>query len=868
MKKRRMKNLNALTLGLQQSGVWMIQEDAAGQLHEAMQSLWQSRSLPDDAFAGVPGFRVNSLASDQEDSPQIIGGIAVVQITGMIRSKPDIWTLLGWGTANREVAANVDLLLGRSDVNGVLLVVDSPGGMAMGNEEAVRAMRAAADRTGKPLWAVADGCMASAAVYLASAASRIFAAPGTVSGSVGCVQIHAHWRPEDTTYSVTRFGDMKWTPNSYETLGDAGKAEQQRIVNQLGSQFLATLAEFRGVSLETAHATFGAGRVFYDAADAIKAKLIDATAPSVQAVLSQMQATFTAPKSTGLQARLEASCQRPRTNHESGDVAATNATQQDRKTIMDPKLKAALYARGLIANLDASNESCEAALVAFFAGRGIDKPKTDAECLAEVNANPTAKTSQVATPLVNPTQAAHDREQAEARAADRRDEVARAKQIRERGALLKIETSDVEAAVASGKSADEAVAGFVAKLAETNKPVSVTVEASGEQAFASDALQALSLRCGLKVDKPSESAAKMARSGITPFALACQSLALQGVRFDPYGNSEDIAKLALTTNAPRNEVLMDDGGGNMNRPSSFPNLLSALTNKLFDEGLERAKPSYPMWTGRVRGDLPDLKDAPLVSRSRPYVMDEVRDDEQLKQFALAEECLSIIRVRRFKDKFGWTPVMVANDDLGAFAEGILGLGEAWENTVNLLCLGLLTSNAALLDGVALFHSTHANVVTSGSTPAAAAPSAAQWGGMSNVFAAQRPVGGKGYVRGSLGICLVPPQLKVAALQVLASFGSVPELKNPVTDATINIYRGTGTVVEEPELQANSATKYYGLADPGLYPTVVRAYQRGWGESARRTAWTDPETGTAWVAFEGRVGAAIKDYRGAVQNDGT
>jgi hypothetical protein len=51
------------------------------------------------------------------------------------------------------------------------------------------------------------------------------------------------------------------------------------------------------------------------------------------------------------------------------------------------------------------------------------------------------------------------------------------------------------------------------------------------------------------------------------------------------------------------------------------------------------------------------------------------------------------------------------------------------------------------------------------------------------------------------------------------------------------------------------------------PTVVRCYQRGWGEGVRRNSWTDPETGTVWVSFEGRVGAAIKDYRTIVRNKG-
>ena len=115
--------------------------------------------------------------------------------------------------------------------------------------------------------------------------------------------------------------------------------------------------------------------------------------------------------------------------------------------------------------------------------------------------------------------------------------------------------------------------------------------------------------------------------------------------------------------------------------------------------------------------------------------------------------------------------------------------------------------------------------------------------------------------------LAPPQLRVKSLQLLAPFGQVPEIKNPTTDATLNIYRGTGKVVIEPELQAASSVIWYGMTDPTRMPLVVRVYQTGWGEGPKRTSWVDPETGTAWVAYEVRVGAAVKDYRAGVRNNG-
>ena len=855
-KNRNADKLNRLTMALREESAWMIHAPAAESLHESLLSYWGARELPEQAFGDLSPRAVQAAAAKQSTPYEVVGSIAVVSIAGMIRSKEDIWTLLGYGTANASVADAVSQALARSDVAGVLLVVDSPGGSAMGNEEAARKMRSAAESSGKPLWAVAHGIMASAAYYIGAAASRIVATPGTVVGSIGCMCIHASWRPEGipVAFTVTRFGEMKVVPNQYEPIGDIGKAEQQRVVDQLGMQFLATVAEFRGKSIDEAKKQFADGRVFYERSEMQRIGLIDGSVDSVAAALQEMQSRFAARPSQSLQAVLEASCQ---PSHESGQPAAVSATHQE-KDSMNPKIKAALYARGLIASLDASNDVAECALGAFFAGRGGDRPNDEAGVLAVLNGSASAKVIEaIATPL-KPTVD----EQAEARAEARRNEVARAKSIRERGKLLGCSAEDIEAEVASDKTAEAAVSALVDKMTAARTPVE-TLGASGEAQFGKDAADTLLLRAGVAVPNASEQAKKWARAGITTYALAQKSLEVQGVRFDRYGPEEEVAKLALQSAPIRSQVLMDDGGGNLNRPSSFPNLLSNFSNSLFSVGMERASPSYPLWTGRSMNDLPDLREVPFVSRSTPYVMDEVIDDERLKQLQLAEECLSLIQVRRFANKFGWTPVMVANDSLGAFAEGLIGFGGAWQNTVNLLCLGLLTGNAALLDTYSLFDNTnHGNDVTSG-----AAPTVAQWTAMQNKVVAQRPVGGKGYVRGALAVALIPPQINQDALQVFASFGSVPEVKNPVTDATVNIYRGTAKVVVEPELQANSTTKWYGLLDPAMMPAVVRVHQRGWGDGTQRRAWTDAETGTAWVAFEGRVGAAVKDYRPIVRNAG-
>ena len=142
--------------------------------------------------------------------------------------------------------------------------------------------------------------------------------------------------------------------------------------------------------------------------------------------------------------------------------------------------------------------------------------------------------------------------------------------------------------------------------------------------------------------------------------------------------------------------------------------------------------------------------------------------------------------------------------------------------------------------------------------------------MQQKVAAQRGIGGTGYVRTPLGIALLPPKQYTAALQTFAPLSTLGELKQATADTSLNVFRSSGvTLVREPELQAVSNDVWYGFArHRGTYnATITRAYFRGWGKNGRRQRWHDPETKCWNFELEGRVGAAAKQYRLTVRNDG-
>jgi hypothetical protein len=208
--------------------------------------------------------------------------------------------------------------------------------------------------------------------------------------------------------------------------------------------------------------------------------------------------------------------------------------------------------------------------------------------------------------------------------------------------------------------------------------------------------------------------------------------------------------------------------------------------------------------------------------------------------------------------------MFANDDLQAFRDNGIQLAMGHENSLNRLCLAQLAGNPTLLDGVALFDSTHGNVISGGS---GGVPSDTEWSDMQNLVAAQTAVGGSGYVREPLSICLVPPVLERSALQTF----SVPtvEIKAAATDTSLNVYRGKVKVVREADLQLYSSAIWYGLMQPRgtLNATVIYVYFRGWERTGRRETWYDPNTKCLKTSLEGRFAAAAKQYRTGVRNAG-
>lgn len=203
----------------------------------------------------------------QPDRPaSTSGSVAVIPVIGPIlqRGGGGLFSFLFGGISSERLAATVSQYASDSSVSGIVLEFDSPGGEVYGVDEAAAVIRKA--RTQKPVVAVANSLMASAAYWLGAQATEILVTPSGEIGSVGVYAAHVDeskaLEKEGYTVSLIASSPEKVLGNAVEPLGDEGRAVLQSQVDSYARDFEAAVAKGRGVTMEKVRSDFGKGRVF------------------------------------------------------------------------------------------------------------------------------------------------------------------------------------------------------------------------------------------------------------------------------------------------------------------------------------------------------------------------------------------------------------------------------------------------------------------------------------------------------------------------------------------------------------------------------------------------------------------------------
>lgn len=203
-------------------------------------------------------------------------GVAVIPVYGVVEQRESIWSMLFGGASTEAIGRQLDSAMADKSVKAIVLDVDSPGGTVPGVQELADRIHQASHE--KPIVAVANSMMASAAYWISSAAGRVVAAPGSDVGSIGVYSVHMDYSEalanEGIKVTVTKAGKYKAEGNPYEPLSEDAADYEQRQVNAIYSEFVNSVARGRGVSAAVVRESYGQGRTML-AGDAKAAGLVD-----------------------------------------------------------------------------------------------------------------------------------------------------------------------------------------------------------------------------------------------------------------------------------------------------------------------------------------------------------------------------------------------------------------------------------------------------------------------------------------------------------------------------------------------------------------------------------------------------------------
>ncbi len=188
--------------------------------------------------------------------------IGVIEIKGLIVNAEDYLLSI------RELER-------RKDVKAIVVRIDSPGGSAGAAQEIFKELKRA--KKIKPVIISMGDIATSGGLYVALGGNKIFASPGTLTGSIGVViqipNIKKLLNRLGIETETIKSGTFKDTGSIYRPLSEKEKKYLQKKANLIHYQFIKTISEERKIPIKKVK-TFADGRIF-TGEEALKLGLID-----------------------------------------------------------------------------------------------------------------------------------------------------------------------------------------------------------------------------------------------------------------------------------------------------------------------------------------------------------------------------------------------------------------------------------------------------------------------------------------------------------------------------------------------------------------------------------------------------------------
>jgi signal peptide peptidase SppA len=223
-----------------------------------------------------------------------MGSVAVLPLFGTIFPRANLMTQVSGATSAEIFGLKFDELVKDQEIKGIVLDVDSPGGQVGGIDELSRQIYEA--RGTKPIAAVANHVMDSAAYWISSAADEVIVTPSGEVGSIGVFAVHEdiskQLEQDGVKLTVIKEGKYKAEGNPWEPLSEEAKGAIQTRVSEAYEAFINSIARNRGVGSDIVRNGFGEGRAI-GARQAVELGMADRIGTLDETVDRLIRMTFT-----------------------------------------------------------------------------------------------------------------------------------------------------------------------------------------------------------------------------------------------------------------------------------------------------------------------------------------------------------------------------------------------------------------------------------------------------------------------------------------------------------------------------------------------------------------------------------------------
>jgi hypothetical protein len=396
----------------------------------------------------------------------------------------------------------------------------------------------------------------------------------------------------------------------------------------------------------------------------------------------------------------------------------------------------------------------------------------------------------------------------------------------------------------------------------------ITVTSNGQDRFASAIGDALIMRAqratGSKVFDPF--AGRKPSAGHEDFvSMGLKRMAEEILRRGGISTNrmtdKDIAMVALGHESTIRRLRIERTGEAYYSTGMLPNLMLDAANKSLLAGYEESPVTWDMWA-RKAPSVPDFKNVNRIRFSESQDLEMVPENHDYPESKPQDDKESY-HVDKFGRVFSVTWETVVNDDLDAISRIPQMHGSAARRTVNKRVYQVLTANAAMSDGVALFNSAHGNQSGSSAAPNATTLNAAY-------LAMMTQTGKTGVVINVQPQFLIVPAALSATASVLLTSTSDPAVGgSAVGNANVNnLYGPNGDrrlkLIVEPQLDLASTANWYVAASSGQVDTVEVAFLDGEESPILENEW-DFDKDVYKYKIRQTFGVKAIDWRGLYRN---